>query len=50
MTDGLTARITFATKLLEDLLKSPLEDRDWKRIKSVCDSINHNNKILNGGI
>lgn len=50
MDAGLEARIEAANILLDKLLSTPLEDRDWYRITEVVNSISHNNKILKGAI
>ena len=50
MTEGLTARIDCAKKLLNELLEVPLIERDFARITAVIDSISHNNKLLYGAI
>lgn len=50
MDEGLTYRIKASEALLQNLLNTPLEDRDWTRISAIIKAISHNNKILKGAI
>ena len=46
MDGGLLACIEAATKLLYKLQKVPIMDRDFYRIRSVLEAIEHNTKLL----
>ena len=50
MDEGLIARINAASTLLNLLLDEPLETRDFSRLNSVINAINHNTAILEGNI
>jgi hypothetical protein len=50
MKEGLEARILKASELLNKLLKTPLENRDWERVNAVVKAISHNTNLLNGAI
>jgi len=44
---ALLAKIQGADYVLRQLLDAPLIDRDLKRVKDVCDAIDHNRSLLN---
>ena len=50
MDEGLIARINAASTLRNLLLDEPLEPRDFSRLNSVINAINHNTAILEGNI
>ena len=50
MDEGLIARINAASALRDLLLDEPLETRDFSRLNSVINAINHNTAILEGNI
>ena len=50
MDEGLIARINAASTLRNLLLDEPLETRDFSRLNSVINAINHNTASVEGNI